>query len=117
MTAKFSRAELVERMVKAGEAEVSGAPPEEIASYFDTKTFRFHGPDVTDSKSCGPGGGGGGTKARGEVARLFRTPFDSKIGDSILNRQDVGSWRPETKRRVGPPPSLPWAHRKFLVCS
>lgn len=55
MTAKFSRAELVERMVKAGEAEVSGAPPEEIASYFDTETFRFHGPDVTDSKSCGPG--------------------------------------------------------------
>lgn len=22
-----------------------GAPPEEIASYFDTERFRFHGPD------------------------------------------------------------------------
>jgi hypothetical protein len=44
MTTKISRDELVKRMVKAGEAEVAGAPPEEIASYFDTENFRFHGP-------------------------------------------------------------------------
>ncbi|MER9648683.1 ester cyclase [Mesorhizobium sp. M0199] len=41
---KLSREELVARLVRAGEVEVSGAPPEEIASYFDTKKFRFHGP-------------------------------------------------------------------------
>lgn len=41
---KLSREELVARLVKAGEVEVLGAPPEEIASYFDTKKFRFHGP-------------------------------------------------------------------------
>ena len=44
MTTKFSRDELVERLVRAGEAEVAGAPPEGIASYFDTENFRFHGP-------------------------------------------------------------------------
>jgi hypothetical protein len=44
MTTKLAREELVQRLVKAGEAEVAGAPPEEIASYFDTENFRFHGP-------------------------------------------------------------------------
>lgn len=44
MTEALSRDELVSRLVKAGELEVSGAPPEEIASYFDTENFRFHGP-------------------------------------------------------------------------
>jgi predicted ester cyclase len=44
MLTKISREELVERLVRAGEAEVAGAPPDEIASYFDTETFRFHGP-------------------------------------------------------------------------
>jgi hypothetical protein len=42
---KLSRTEIVARLIKAGEAEVAGAPPEEIASYFDTEKFRFHGPD------------------------------------------------------------------------
>ncbi|MEJ2817654.1 nuclear transport factor 2 family protein [Caulobacter sp. CCG-8] len=45
MATKLSRDELVERLVKAGEAEVAGAPPDEIAGYFDTEAFRFHGPD------------------------------------------------------------------------
>ena len=41
----YSRAELVARLVKAGELEVAGAPADEIAAYFDTAQFRFHGPD------------------------------------------------------------------------
>jgi hypothetical protein len=49
MTIRLSREELVQRLVKAGEAEVAGAPPEEIASYFDTEAFRFHGPDGFES--------------------------------------------------------------------
>jgi predicted ester cyclase len=44
MTGTLSRDELVSRLVKAGELEVAGAPPEEVASYFDTENFRFHGP-------------------------------------------------------------------------
>ena len=48
----LSRDELVKRLVKAGEALVAGAAPAEIASYFDTEAFRFHGPDgsATDFK-------------------------------------------------------------------
>lgn len=49
----LSREALVERLVKAGEAEVAGAPPEEIASYFDTEAFRFHGPDGFESDYAG----------------------------------------------------------------
>ncbi len=45
----LSREQLVERLVKAGEIEVAGAPPEEIADYFDTENFRFHGPDGFES--------------------------------------------------------------------
>jgi len=44
MTGALSKDELVARLVKAGELEVEGAPPEEIARYFDTANFRFHGP-------------------------------------------------------------------------
>jgi SnoaL-like domain len=43
MTQKFTRDELVARLIKAGELEVLGGPADEIASYFDTKNFRFHG--------------------------------------------------------------------------
>ncbi len=49
MTTGLSREALVDRLVKAGEAEVAGAPAEEIGGYFDTETFRFHGPDGFES--------------------------------------------------------------------
>jgi predicted ester cyclase len=49
MAIKPSRNELVARIVKAGEAEVRGASPEEIAQYFDPERFRFHGPDGFES--------------------------------------------------------------------
>jgi hypothetical protein len=45
MTGALSKDELISRLVEAGEMEVEGAPPAEIARYFDTKNFRFHGPD------------------------------------------------------------------------
>ena len=44
-----TRDELVARMVRAGELEVSGEHPEEIDSYFDTEDFAFHGPDGFDA--------------------------------------------------------------------
>jgi predicted ester cyclase len=36
---------LVARLKRAGELDVSGADQAELESYFDTKQFRFHGPD------------------------------------------------------------------------
>jgi len=41
----LTRDELVGRLVRAGELEVSGADQAEIDSYFDTTKFRFHGPN------------------------------------------------------------------------
>jgi predicted ester cyclase len=35
---------LVERLVRAGELEVSGEDPIELETYFDPDVFRFHGP-------------------------------------------------------------------------
>ena len=44
---------LVARLKKAGELEVGGAEQAEIDSYFDTKQFRFHGPDGFDADYAG----------------------------------------------------------------
>jgi hypothetical protein len=41
----ITRDELVARLVRAGELEVSGEDQEETDSYFDTENFKFHGPD------------------------------------------------------------------------
>jgi hypothetical protein len=45
----MNRDELVANMVRAGELEVAGADPAEIAAYFDTENLRFHGPDGFES--------------------------------------------------------------------
>ena len=39
------RDELVTRLIRAGELEVSGDDQVEVDSYFDVANFRFHGPD------------------------------------------------------------------------
>jgi predicted ester cyclase len=49
---KYSRDELVERLVRAGELEVSGEHPEEVGDYF-APTFRFHGPGGFESDYAG----------------------------------------------------------------
>jgi predicted ester cyclase len=41
----LARDELVARLVRAGELQVSGEDQVETDSYFDTSQFRFHGPD------------------------------------------------------------------------
>lgn len=53
MTQGLSRDELVARLVRAGELEVSGEKPGETATYFDTEKFRFHGPDGVESDFTG----------------------------------------------------------------
>ena len=52
MRQKFSRDELVARMVRAGELEVSGEAPEELLGYF-APTYRFHGPGGFDADLAG----------------------------------------------------------------
>lgn len=53
MTTKLTREQLVARLINAGQVEVLGAPPHEIASYFDTKKFRFHGPGGFETDYAG----------------------------------------------------------------
>jgi predicted ester cyclase len=53
MTHVNTRDELVARLVRAGELEISGGSQEEIDSYFDTVNFAFHGPDGFDTDYAG----------------------------------------------------------------
>ena len=45
--------ELVSRLIRAGELEVSGEDQVEADSYFDTSQFRFHGPDGFEADYTG----------------------------------------------------------------
>ena len=49
----LTRDELVSRLIRAGELEVSGGDQAEIDSYFDTSKFRFHGPDGFEADYAG----------------------------------------------------------------
>ena len=49
----YTRAELVARLVRAGELEVSGEDQAEVDTYFDIESFRFHGPDGFESDYAG----------------------------------------------------------------
>jgi hypothetical protein len=49
----ITRDELVARLIRAGELEVSGGDQAEIDSYFDPSKFRFHGPDGFEADYAG----------------------------------------------------------------
>jgi hypothetical protein len=49
----LTRDELVARVVRAGELEVSGEDQAETDGYFDTEHFQFHGPDGFESDYAG----------------------------------------------------------------
>jgi predicted ester cyclase len=49
----LSRRELVARLVRAGELEVSGEDQAEVDTYFATEEFRFHGPDGFEANYAG----------------------------------------------------------------
>src|SRR6185437_13345349 len=53
MPSRYTREELVERLVRAGELEVSGENQYEVGTYFDTENFAFHGPDGFDADYAG----------------------------------------------------------------
>jgi predicted ester cyclase len=48
-----TRDDLVARLVRAGELEVSGGDQGEIDSYFNTSAFRFHGPGGFEADYAG----------------------------------------------------------------
>lgn len=50
---QLTRAELVARLVRAGELEVSGEDQAEADTYFDQENFRFHGPDGFETGYAG----------------------------------------------------------------
>jgi predicted ester cyclase len=52
MTQRYSRDELVARLVRAGELEVSGEHPDEVRDYF-APGFRFHGPGGVETDYTG----------------------------------------------------------------
>jgi predicted ester cyclase len=48
-----TRDDLVARLRRAGELQVSGDNQAELDSYFDTRQFRFHGPDGFEANYAG----------------------------------------------------------------
>ena len=50
---KYTRSELVARLVRAGELQVSGDDQAELETYFDQEVFRFHGPGGFDTDCAG----------------------------------------------------------------
>jgi predicted ester cyclase len=52
MAQRYTRDELVARLVRAGELEVSGESPDEVGDYFAPE-FSFHGPGGMESNYAG----------------------------------------------------------------
>jgi predicted ester cyclase len=53
MAEDMTRDELVARLVRAGELEVSGEDQAEVDTYFAVEEFQFHGPDGFESDYTG----------------------------------------------------------------
>lgn len=64
----FTRDELITRLNRAGELEVSGDDPVEQATYFDTEKFRWHGPEDAEADYAG----------LAEIFAGFRDAFDDR---------------------------------------
>lgn len=69
MPCRYTRDELVARLVRAGELEVSGENQDEADTYFDTENFAFHGPDGFDADYQGLTG----------YFRSLRAAFDDRV--------------------------------------
>jgi predicted ester cyclase len=68
MPRHYARDELVERLVRAGELQVSGEDQDELDTYFDTENFAFHGPGGFDADYTG----------LTEYFRSLRAAFDDR---------------------------------------
>lgn len=68
MPRRYTRDELVQRLVRAGELEISGEDPAELDTYFDTENFAFHGPGGFEADYAG----------LTEYFRSLRAAFDDR---------------------------------------
>jgi predicted ester cyclase len=68
MPRRYARDVLVERLVRAGELQVSGEDQDELDTYFDTENFAFHGPGGFDADYTG----------LTEYFRSLRAAFDDR---------------------------------------
>ena len=87
----YTRDELVERLVRAGELEVSGEDQGEVDKLFDTENFAFHGPDGFDADYAG----------LTEYFRSLRAAFDDAPSDeeSSSRRASTSRVKPGSKER------------------
>jgi predicted ester cyclase len=53
MPGRYTHDELVKRLVRAGELEISGEDQDEADTYFDTENLAFHGPGGFDADYAG----------------------------------------------------------------
>lgn len=53
MPGRYTRDELVKRLGRAGELEISGEDQDEADTYFDTENLAFHGPGGFDADYAG----------------------------------------------------------------
>ena len=101
----LSRDELVARLVRAGELEVSGEDQAEVDMYFATEEFRFHGPDGFEANYAG----------LADYFASIRTAFDDRSirrGVTVVEGRHVAcqTWiegtfvRDFTQSPVGPLP-------------
>ena len=65
---RYTRDELVERLVRAGELQVSGEDQDQLDVFFDTEHFAFHGPGGFDVDYAG----------LTEYFRSLRAAFDDR---------------------------------------
>lgn len=68
MSNRYTRDELVGRLVRAGELEISGENQDQLDTYFDTENFAFHGPGGFDTDYAG----------LAEYFRSVRAAFDDR---------------------------------------
>lgn len=89
MPMSLGRDELIARLVRAGELEVSGEDPGAVTEYFDVDTFRFHGPDGFESDFAG----------LNDYFAAIRQAFDNRSygGESCSSRAVMSPARPGSK--------------------
>lgn len=99
--------ELVSRMVRAGELEVSGEDQAEVDTYFDQQKFRFHGPGGFETDYAGLTAYFASLRAAfdngrspGESSWPKATPWHARRGSRAPSRTSSPSHQP-----VGFPPT------------
>ena len=87
-----TRDDLIARLSRAGELQVSGDNQAELDSYFDTRQFRFHGPDGFDTDYAG----------LATISRLFvrRSMIARSVEASLLLRQITSPARRGSRGRL-----------------